>query len=331
MAVYDQTWKEAMNQWFEPFVAFFFPHVHRDIDWSRGWESLDKELQQVVRDAAVGDKRADKLVKVWRLSGEETWLLIHVEFQGQYESGFERRMFVYHYRIFDMYNLQVVSLAVLGDGDRHWLPQAFAYDAWGCELTFRFPIVKLLTLADLGQTLETSSDPMAAMVCAHLATLEQPHDDLSMFARERRVIRSLYRRNMPRQMILDLFRVIHRMMDLSKRLAAQFIHEHFQWEEEQKMPYLLDFEREAMERGEAKGKAEGKAEGRVEGKAEGKAEGLREGLLEAIELGLKLRFADEGLQCLPAIRQLADIDALRRVKQSIETAATPDDIRRRLT
>ena len=44
MAVYDETWKEAMNQWFEPFVAFFFPHVHCDIDWSRGWESLDKEL-----------------------------------------------------------------------------------------------------------------------------------------------------------------------------------------------------------------------------------------------------------------------------------------------
>lgn len=46
MAVYDETWKEAMNLWFELFVAFFFPHVHRDIDWTRGWESLDKELQQ---------------------------------------------------------------------------------------------------------------------------------------------------------------------------------------------------------------------------------------------------------------------------------------------
>jgi hypothetical protein len=39
MAVYDKTWKEAMDQWLEPFIAFFFPRVHRDIDWSRGWES----------------------------------------------------------------------------------------------------------------------------------------------------------------------------------------------------------------------------------------------------------------------------------------------------
>jgi hypothetical protein len=232
-------WKEAMNQWFEPFLAFFFPHVHRDIDWDRGWQSLDKELQQVVRDAAFGERRVDKLVKVWRRRGVEAWLLIHLEFQSQRESGFERRMFVYHYRIFDLYNLQVVSLAVLGDEDRHWLPQAFAYDAWGCELTFRFPIVKLLTLAELGPTLESSPDPMTAMVLAHLATLEQPNDALSLFARERRIIRSLYDRGMPKQMVLELFRLIHWMMDLPKELAEQFAQEHFQWEEEKRCLTLL--------------------------------------------------------------------------------------------
>ncbi len=314
MAVYDETWKEAMNQWFEPFVAFFFPYIHRDIDWSRGWESLDKELQQVQRDAEFGVKRVDKLVKVWRRGGQETWLLIHIELQSQREADFERRMFVYHYRIFDLYNLPVVSLAVLGDDDRHWLPDSFAYDAWGCELRFRFPIVKLLTLAGLGQTLETSSHPIAALVQAHLATLEQPNDDLSLFDRERRIIRSLYERGMPKKTVLELIRLIHWMIALPKPLATQFIQEHFQWEEEQKMPYVDEFEEVARQLGEAKGKAEG----------------LREGLLEAIELGLKLRFGVEGLQCLPVVRQLADIDALRRIKQAIETAATPDDIRRLL-
>ena len=68
-------------------------------------------------------------------------------------------------------------------------------------------------------------------------------------------------------MMLDLFRAIHRMMDLPKELAKRFVHEHFQWEGEQEMPYMLDFEREAMERGEAKGIAKGKAEGKAEGQA----------------------------------------------------------------
>lgn len=326
MAVYDETWKEAMNLWFESFVAFFFPNAHRGIDWGRGWESLDNELQQATHDAEIGDKRVDKLVKVWLSDGAEAWLLIHIEIQSQREAGFERRMFTYHYRIFDRYNRQVVSLVVLGDGDPHWLPQLFGYERWGCELSFRFPIVKLLTLADRGSELEASLDPIAAMVQAHLATLEEPNDDMSLFMRERRIIRSLYERGMPKPTILELFRVIHRMIQLPEGLDQQFVQEHYQWEEEKKMPILLPFEIRAME----KGKAEGIAEGKAEGIAEGKAEGLREGLLEAIELGLKLRFGAEGLQCLPAAQRLADIDALRRIKQALETVAGLDDIRRLL-
>jgi hypothetical protein len=118
--VYDETWKEAMDLWFEPFVAFFFPQVHRDIDWSRGWQSLDAELRQVVPDAEFGVKRADKLVRVWRRDGAEAWLLIHIEVQSQYEADFAQRMFVYHYRIFDRYNRQVVSLIVLADDRPNW-------------------------------------------------------------------------------------------------------------------------------------------------------------------------------------------------------------------
>jgi hypothetical protein len=317
MFVYDETWKEAMNQWFEPFVAFFFPHVHRDIDWSRGWESLDQEFQQVVRDAEIGLRRVDKLVTVWRRDGGEVWLLVHLEIQSQYEADFPRRMFTYHYRIFERYNHQVVSLAVLADERRNWRPDWFGYDAWGCDLSFRFPIAKLLDFAALGTALETSNDPIAAMVLAHLATLEAG-DELSLFARKRRVIRSLYERGMSKQMILELFRLIDWMITLPEALEPLFIQEHFQWEEEMKMPYVTPFERLTLERGEAKGKAEGKAEG------------MREGLLEAIELGLKLRFGAEALQCLPAIRQIADIDALRRIKQAIETASTLDDFRRLL-
>ncbi|HEY7426654.1 MAG TPA: hypothetical protein VH682_20630 [Gemmataceae bacterium] len=308
MAVYDQTWKEAMDKWFEPFVAFFFANVHRDIDWGRGWQSLDTELRQVTRDAELGERRADKLVKVWRRDGEETWLLIHLEVQSQYESDFPRRMFVYHYRIFDLYNRQVVSLAVLGDDHPKWRPDRFGYDLWGCELSFRFPSVKLLDFAMLRPMLETSADPIAAMVLAHLATLEKPDDDGSRFARKRQVMRSLYDRGMSKQMVIELLRLVHWMMALPEALEPLFRREHLQWEKEKQMPYVTPWERLARE--------------------EGRVEGLREGLLEAIELGLKLRFGAEGLQCLPAIQQLMDIDILRRIKQAIETAVPLDDIRR---
>ncbi len=76
---YDSPWKDILEAYFQDFMQFFFPAIHDDIDWYRGYDFLDQELQQVVRDAELGKRFADKLVKVWKLSGEETWVLIHIE------------------------------------------------------------------------------------------------------------------------------------------------------------------------------------------------------------------------------------------------------------
>ncbi len=65
MSDYDSPWKEALDVYFQPFLAFFFPQVHADIDWGRGYELLDKELQAIVRKAIVGRRTVDKLIKVW--------------------------------------------------------------------------------------------------------------------------------------------------------------------------------------------------------------------------------------------------------------------------
>ncbi len=140
---FDSLWKEILERYFTNFLDFFFPVAHADIDWSRGYTFLDKELQQVTRDADLGRRIADKLIQVWLRDGVETWVLIHLEIQSQEETDFAERMFVYHYRLFDRYKHRVVSLAVLGDERATWRPEAFGYDLWGCELHFRFPIVKL--------------------------------------------------------------------------------------------------------------------------------------------------------------------------------------------
>ena len=64
-ASYDDPWKEALEQYFQAFIAFFFVEAHHEIDWSRGYEFLDKEFQQIVREAEIGKRFVDKLVKVW--------------------------------------------------------------------------------------------------------------------------------------------------------------------------------------------------------------------------------------------------------------------------
>ncbi|WP_206054830.1 hypothetical protein [Nitrosococcus wardiae] len=99
MSDYDTPWKEALERYFSEFMAFFFPQSYEDIDWNRGYIFLDKELQQVVRDAELGRRLVDKLVRVYGKDGEEDLVLVHIEVQGQDEKAFAERMYVYNYRL----------------------------------------------------------------------------------------------------------------------------------------------------------------------------------------------------------------------------------------
>jgi hypothetical protein len=42
MSEYDSPWKEALDAYFEPFLAFFFPQAHASIDWGRGYEAAGR-------------------------------------------------------------------------------------------------------------------------------------------------------------------------------------------------------------------------------------------------------------------------------------------------
>jgi hypothetical protein len=136
-ADYDSPWKEALDAYFEAFLALLFPAVHTLIDWSRDYESLDKEFQQVVREAELGRRYVDKLVKVWTTAGVERWVLIHIEVQTARESDFPLRMYVYNYRIFDRYNKPVASLAVLAGDDPNWRLAEFRESVFGHGLRRR--------------------------------------------------------------------------------------------------------------------------------------------------------------------------------------------------
>ena len=97
-----------------------------------GWESLDKELQQLDPDSETGRRYVDKLVKVWLKNGEEQWVLIHVEVQMSDETEFPLRMYIYNYRVFDKYNRrEVASFAVLGDDNPHWRPDRVSFTGGG--------------------------------------------------------------------------------------------------------------------------------------------------------------------------------------------------------
>ena len=83
---YDSPWKEVIEVYFTQFIEFFFPQAYTEIDWQQLYEFLDTELQQLEPEAEIGRRLVDKVAKVWLLDGEEAWVLVHVEVQGQYDN-----------------------------------------------------------------------------------------------------------------------------------------------------------------------------------------------------------------------------------------------------
>ncbi len=256
MSEQDSPWKEALERYLPSFLALYFPTAYADIDWSHSYEWLNTELRQVVRDAELGKRLADVLVKVWRKSGQESWLLIHIEIQGSPEVDFAQRLFVYHYRIYDRYNRQVVTLVVLADDRTNWRPDRFAYDLWGCSMDFRFPSIKLLDFVGREAVLEASDNPFALVTRAHLATMQTRQDEASRHLLKIRLVRELYERGLSRDDVLQLFRLIDWMMDLPEALEQLFKQEAEQIEVEKKMPYVTSVERLAKKEGRDEGQAE---------------------------------------------------------------------------
>jgi hypothetical protein len=245
-ANYDETWKEVIGDYFDSFLAFFYPEINQEIDWTKTPISLDKELEQITANAESKTRHADKLFQVWLLDNQEVWVLIHVEVQSQYDKEFSQRMFIYNYRAFDLYQKPVISLAILGDETKNWLPNYYRYGLGNSQLIFNFSSVKLLNYQ--WEELEESNNIFAIVVMAHLKT-KATNSNLS--AREQwkwKLARLLYERGYNRKEIVDLYKVIDLMMALSGDLQLSFEEKLTNYQEKLKMPLLTNIEQRTIEK-----------------------------------------------------------------------------------
>ena len=253
----DSPWKEIVEELFEAFLAFFFPNIHRDIDWSRGYQFLDQELRKILKGGATGKRVVDKLVKVFLKNGAEKWLLIHIEIQSQAVKKFSERMFIYNYRIFDKFRKEVISLALLTDENPRFRPSEYQRERWGFQVLCRYPLVKVIDYRERRQELETSSNPFAIVVAAYLKTLETKGNVRKRLSWKKHFLLELYRRGMSRETVHAIYKFIDWIMELPEVLD-QKIHEEIKTIEEKKtMPYVTFAERYGLKKGRVEGRAEG--------------------------------------------------------------------------
>jgi len=250
---YDSPWKDILETYFRQFLAFFFPLIEKDLNWEKGYEFLDKEFQSIVKEAETGRKYLDKLIRVWRKDDLETWLLIHIEVQGTRETDFSERMYVYNYRTYDKYRRPVASLAVLTDESVLWRPDRFGYEIWGCEVSLRFPVVKILDYNKREEKLLQDKNPFALIVLSQLKAMET-RSDLEARARLKfDLVKRLYQKGYSKKDVIQLFSFIDWVMSLPQKFSRRFWDNLISFEEEYKMPYVTSVERIGIEKGIEKG------------------------------------------------------------------------------
>lgn len=174
----DALWKGIIESLIVEFIHFFFANYVDEIDFERGFEFLDTELQKLIPDNPGHRRHADKLIKAWLKDGQEIWFLIHVEVQGYPDPLIARRLFESLYRIGEKYPKPITPLIIYTDWDRVHHYREYRQEFMGTKLCYEF---NSYTLRDhLPAELAKRSNPFAAVMEAAWLHLDRPKDEQTL-------------------------------------------------------------------------------------------------------------------------------------------------------
>ena len=249
----DSAWKQVLQVLLPDFLALVHPALHAALDWSQPATFLDKELQAITRQGRKGRRAVDVLASVRRNDGAEQWVLVHVDVQGRFQEDFARRMFTYHARLIDRYEQPVVSLAVLTDGQAAWRSGTYAHDYWGCAVTFRYPVVKVIDWEGREGELARMANPFAQVLLAQLAAITSRGQVEPLAATWLAILRRLARAGYTYEQISAVLTFLDRAVALPEGLEARIEAELAELEGTS-MPQLMSrWEARVLERGRVGG------------------------------------------------------------------------------
>jgi len=286
----DILWKGILEDVFDDFLRFFDPEAEQFYNLNKKFEFLDKELAQVFppENDEYSPKVVDKLVKVFTREGNEEWVLVHVEVQGQYQQDFARRMFTYFYRILDKYQKPITAYAIFTEAVNAVRPDSFQIKFRGTSLSYIFNTYKI-SRQDEGALL-ASNNPFAMVILTAKAALsgrdyfDKKERDGLLLKLKLELARHLLIKQIPKKKI----RVLMNFLKYYVRFENPDINIKF---EEQmqvltKKTYTMGIEEQLLDRA--------KREGLEQGIEKGLEKGLEKGKHDVVEnLITELNLSDE--------------------------------------
>ena len=200
----DTLWKGILEDLFDDFLRFIYPDADDLFDMARGFDFLDKELEDLFPQTDEENIRyVDKLVRVWLKDGTEEWILIHIEVQGAPEISFPERMYIYNYRLRDKFNRKITAWAILADRNKKFLPRHFKESYLGTTLTYEFNMLKIINQDE--EALRKMDNPFAIVILTVLLALKKTKtNELELIDLKMDLVKELMKRNIEKKKIRAL-------------------------------------------------------------------------------------------------------------------------------
>ncbi len=283
-------WKEALTRLFRFALELLFPAAAADVDWSHPVEVLDKELRTMLRTrnrAQRGKGRSgrgrtrfvDHLVQVKLLTGELEPILMHLEVQSSRETGFDKRVYLYHSWLTGMHGELVATLVILSDPDPIWRPTHYrgTYTGGGA-VTLEFPVAKILEFESRLDELLESDNPFALFKVACIKALRSSSESQERFDWKTQLTELLIDKPWDEATKVTLFQMLDAVMILPEARQRVFAARAAKLQEANEMKFITPTDQIALKDARLEGKIEGRIEGETKGWVRGQVESLRENL-----------------------------------------------------
>ncbi len=241
---------------------------------------MQQELFQEIIDEKKGRRYADQVVKVRLKNGNERWIIVHIEIQGDDDTDFSERMFRYFYRLYDRHKEKIVALAVITSPTQTKKPQHFHYSYFGTTLHYKYTNRKIFDYDE--RELEQSNKLFSKIVLATQYMHKTKSNADKRFAFKRKLMREIFRNKAySREAVHAMFHFIDYLLKLPRELSTELANSirpiinkeekrMLQANREDPSPTLAEIFKLEREEGEQKGREEGREEGRAEGREKGK-------------------------------------------------------------
>lgn len=188
-------------------------------------------------------------------------------------------MFIYRYRIFDRYQKDIASLAILIDGRTQWRPTFYESSLWQSKVRMDYPILKLIDYRESKDELLKSRNPFALVILAQLSAIETKSDQPTRLITKIVLTKKLYQHGWKKEQILKLYRCLDAILSLPKPLELEYNNVIEAFEEKLNVAYVTTAERIGIEKGIQQGLEMGVAQGVQQGMQQGEI-ALLKSLLE---------------------------------------------------